>query len=607
MTKFIPRIASALGGLFHPDRVSLPQDDPRRDERQRALAAAQGEYQYSYSHVSPLAVCAQVPIHSEFSFGWLAIVAERVLVGLANRAQLEISTDLRAAHEASHKKLTRLLLGGLSQVHEIKQLVTNALNLDVRVGASHDHAQQLSDYAALFRTIGLPGIVNRFTEDAMFARMRLAGPNPLMIRRLEALDERLPITESLFQVAAPGDSLAAALAEARLYLADYAVLDGAPTSSYPNGQKYLAAPLALFVARRTDRQLMPVAIQIQQRPGPQNPIFTPRDGWNWQIAKSFVEIADGNIHEAMMHLGRTHLTMEPFVISTYRQFSAHHPLHVLLHPHFEGTLAINQAAWQHLIAERGAVEKLFSADLSAAHGLSAAGVQQQAIMNSLLPLTFAERGVADRSALPDYPYRDDALLYWQAIHSWVDSYIQIYYPTAAQITGDQELQAWVRELSAQDGGRLNGLPNQGQAIRSAQELVDLLTFVIYTCSVQHAAVNFPQYDLMSYAPNLPLAAYRPPPTTTTGGTEADFLATLPTLDMAELQLELGFLLGTVHYSELGAYSTEHFHHDARVKEPLKQFQKQLADAGSEIEQRNQQRAVPYETLAPAGIPQSINI
>jgi arachidonate 15-lipoxygenase len=607
MTKFIPRIASALGGLFHPDRVALPQDDPHRDERQRKRAAAQREYQYSYSHVSPLAVCAQVPIHSEFSFGWLTIVAERVLEGLANRAELEISTDLRKAHEASHKKLTRLLVGGISQVTEIKQLVTSALNLDVRVGASQDHATQLSDYAALFRTIGLPGIARRFTEDAMFARMRLAGPNPLMIRRLERLDERLPITDSLFQIAAPGDSLAAALAEARLYLADYAVLDGAPTSSYPHGQKYLAAPLALFVARRTDRQLLPVAIQCQQQPGPNNPIFTPRDGWNWQIAKTFVEIADGNIHEAMMHLGRTHLTMEPFVISTYRQFAANHPLQILLHPHFEGTLAINQAAWQHLIAEQGAVEKLMSADLLAARGLSAAGVQQQAIMHSLLPQTFVERGVADRTALPDYPYRDDALLYWQAIRAWVDSYIQIYYPTTTQIAADDELQAWVRELSAQDGGRLNGLPNQGQAIRSAQELIDLLTFVIYTCSVQHAAVNFPQYDLMSYTPNMPLAAYRAPPTTTTGATEADFLATLPTLDMAELQLELGYLLGTVHYTELGAYPTEHFDHDERVTQPLQRFQKELADAGREIEQRNQQRVVPYETLSPAGIPQSINI
>ena len=28
---------------------------------------------------------------------------------------------------------------------------------------------------------------------------------------------------------------------------------------------------------------------------PENPIFTPNDGWNWQIAKTFVEIADGNI------------------------------------------------------------------------------------------------------------------------------------------------------------------------------------------------------------------------------------------------------------------------------------------------------------------------
>jgi len=607
MSRFLPKLVESVEDWLIPDQVCLPAAERRQEGRTRLLERMRSTYRFDYTHVSPLAICHSVPIHDEFSFEWLRIVVERMLVGLANRAELEGISELRDYHQARFRLVSSLMGGGLSRVREIRQAARDALRLENRIGAPQTHAQKLEDFASIFRTIGLPGIARDFARDDQFAEMRVAGPNPVMIRRLTAPDERLPLTEAQFQAASPGDTFAAALAEARLYLADYALLDGVEAGDYPNGLKYLAAPLALFVVDKATGRLKPVAIQCHQQPGPSNPVLTPRDGWNWMIAKAFVEIADGNVHEALTHLGRTHLAMEPFVVSTHRQLAVNHPLHLLLAPHFEGTLAINEAAWRHLIAPRGAVEKLFSASLSAAQGLAAHGVQQQAVMQSLLPLTFQDRGVDDVTALPHYPYRDDALLYWRAIRPWVESYIGLYYPEDGRVAEDPELQAWVRELAAPDGGRLNGLPRGGQAVQSRTELTDLLTFVVFTCSVQHAAVNFPQYDLMSYAPNMPLAAYQPPPTSPTGATEADYLQTLPTLDMAELQMELGYLLGTVHYTELGVYESGHFGGDGRVAPLLESFQRSLSQAGQEIELRNSHRPVPYLPLQLAGIPQSINV
>ena len=137
-------------------------------------------------------------------------------------------------------------------------------------------AETVAEYAELFRSFGLPPIAKDFADDRAFAHKRVAGPNPVMLRRLKSLDERLRITDAMFQVAAPHDSLDAALAEGRLYLADYALLDGAELSSFPNGQKYLYAPLALFVIDRTTKDLRPVAIQCRQIPAADNPIFTPQ-------------------------------------------------------------------------------------------------------------------------------------------------------------------------------------------------------------------------------------------------------------------------------------------------------------------------------------------
>ncbi|MDB5385736.1 MAG: lox 1 [Planctomycetaceae bacterium] len=561
-------------------------------------------YQYDYTHVSPLAVMKNVPILDEFGFEWLKVVGRRVLESLENRAELELEPHHASHHTDKHSLIRQLFEIGEGSILSIKHHISEALRFDGRTNAPAISAKSLEDYANLFRAFGLPPIAKDFMDDRAFARMRTSGPNPVMLKRLKALDERMPITNEMFRIASPLDSLEAALAEGRLYLADYAQLDGAELGNFPNGQKYLYAPLALFVISGPKKELLPVAIQCQQKPAPDNPIMTPDDGYNWQIAKTIVDTADSNVHEASTHLGRTHLAMEAFVVSSYRQLAKNHPLARLLWPHFEGTLAINKAAWQHLIAEKGAVDKLMGGSIKTSRQVAVQGVQSIRVMRDLLPLTFEQRGVDDREAFPNYPYRDDALLYWDAIHEWVNAYLRLYYPNDTEIQRDTELQAWSRELASDNGGRIKGLPNDG-AIQRIEELIDVTTFVIYTCSVQHAAVNFPQYDCMSYAPNMPCAGYRPAPTSKTGATEADFVAMLPTLDMAELQMELGYMLGTVHYTELGQYGTHHFH-DQRVSAPLQQFQKRLAEIGQKIGERNQTRRA-YDTLAPSGIPQSINI
>ncbi len=608
MSAFFTKIWDDLYNTVSPLEVQLPQDagPSAHRRRRRQLAKSRQTYQFNYTHIPSLAILDSIPVHDEFSYHWLEKVGKYVLTTLLNRAELEGSAETAQYHKDKHHKLRSLIDRGLEVVDEIRRLIHEALRFEMRIGAMPTSATGLEDFAQLFRSIGLPPIVKQYQSDSAFAAMRVAGPNPVMLKRMTASDERLPITDKMFEIAAPGDSLDAAMAEARLYVTDYALLDGATAGNFPNGQKYLGAPIALFVVDKTTRLLKPVAIQCQQKPGPDNPIFTPNDGWNWHIAKAFVEIADGNIHEAMTHLGRTHLVMEGFAITTLRQLAASHPLNHLLSPHFEGTFAINKASWQHLVADNGAVEKLFSASITAARGLAIQGVQKLDVMKSLLPKTFAERGVDDPLALPNYPYRDDAILYWKAIDDWVTGYAGVYYRTDADVQNDPELQAWGRELVSADGARLRGLPNGG-SLQTVNQLTDVLTYALYTCSVQHAAVNFPQYDLMSYVPNMPLSAYRPIPTTKTGATEADYLAMLPPLDMAELQMELGYLLGSIKYTELGQYTRSQFDRDQRVEPHLKRFQNAVASAGDTISKRNEVRQTPYSTLLPQGIPQSINI
>jgi arachidonate 15-lipoxygenase len=474
-------------------------------------------------------------------------------------------------------------------------------------------ASRLEDYKKLFAYIELPAITNTFEDDDVFAYTRLAGANPVMIERMTAPDPRFSVTEEQYRARmGDGDSLETAMREGRIYLADYGVLAGAMNGTYgasPPLQKYVPAPLAMFAVapgNSPDRRLSPVAIQCGQS-SRDYPVITPATGSDaWLMAKTVVQIADVIFHEAITHFARTHVLIEPFVIATRRQFPPSHPLFTLLVPHFQGTLAINSAAHEFLIAPRGAVNSLLSPTIDNARVLMVKGLRMRGFNDDMFPKRLRDRGVDDVIALPVYPYRDDGLLIWDAIHAWVTAYLGLYYPSDGAVQSDAALQKWARELVAFEGGRLPGFgEREDGSIETLSYLIDAVTMVIFTASAQHAAVNFPQNSLMSFAPAMPTAGYLPLSAIGSGSIRKDWFDLLPPLDQAQSQLNLLYLLGSVYFTQLGVYEEGHFA-DFRVAEPLRQFQQNLKKAEATINLRNTTRP-PYDFLRPSLIPQSINI
>jgi arachidonate 15-lipoxygenase len=484
----------------------------------------------------------------------------------------------------------------------------------------HDYATLFRAYNDQFQIIYLPCISHQFWTDRAFVAQRVAGPNPLVLAQCTILPANFPVTEEQYQgVMGSTDSLQRAGQEGRLYLTDYAILEELEPGTFPDAQKYVYAPLALFAVPANGQSLVAVAIQCHQQPSPENPIFTPpplgtpqSQQWAWQMAKTIVQIADGNYHELISHLGRTHLLIEPMVVATYRQLAANHPLSVLLRPHFEGTLFINNAAIQGLINPGGTVDAVMSGTLESSKQLSVKAIKgfPFGFNESMLPTFLTKRGVDNPQQLPDYPYRDDALLIWQAIHDWVEHYLNLYYDQDQDVVNDNELQAWLQELMATEGGRITDIgettANQATpSLRTKAYLTDMVTLIIFTGSAQHAAVNFPQSAYMTYMPNLPLAGYRAAPTSTEVAI-ADYLDLLPSLKQAETQMNMTYLLGSLYYTQLGEYGEQYFV-DPKVKAPLQAFQQRLDEIGILIDERNSNRPTFYNFLHPTKIPQSINI
>ncbi|MBD2501881.1 lipoxygenase family protein [Anabaena azotica] len=483
-------------------------------------------------------------------------------------------------------------------------------------------ASSLEDYNNQFQIIDKPDISYHFQEDKYFAYMQVAGPNPLVLQRVTQIDVRLPITEDKYSEVANyygvSDNLNQAIAEGRIYLADYTVLDTIVNGNFPVKQKYISAPLALFAvppSNYSDRSLFPVAISYQQTSISNDwivftPLVSDTNADTWMTAKNIVQMADGNYHELISHLGRTHLVVEPFVVAT-NLLPDNHSLKNLLKPHLEGTVLINYGAHALLVAPKNGVDELLAGSIGSDQALAAHGTQSYLFnFNDIaFPNTLKNRGVDDASKLPTYPYRDDGLLIWQAIETWVRDYFNIYYPNNSSVLNDEHLQTWASTLSSQEGGRLQNFGDDGSGrIQTLDYLVKAVSTVIFTASAQHAAVNFPQKELMMYAPAFPLARYVPAPTNPQQS--ENFFKGLPPLEQSLRQIGLLYLLGSIYYTNLGNYSASAFP-DPNVKPALDRFQTSLKYIEQQIHQRNSNskgdRIIPYEFLLPTKIPQSINI
>ncbi len=107
----------------------------------------------------------------------------------------------------------------------------------------------------MFGTLRLPEVADSFRDDEAFAYWRVAGPNPLLIRRVDALPANFPLGEEQFRrVMGADDSLLEAAASRRLYLLDYAELGKlAPSGAVDKlltGTGFAYAPIALFALGR---------------------------------------------------------------------------------------------------------------------------------------------------------------------------------------------------------------------------------------------------------------------------------------------------------------------------------------------------------------------
>jgi arachidonate 15-lipoxygenase len=586
---------------------TLPQNDPDPGSRAAGIQQQRATHLWDHGYLFPLAMLSEPrtenPRLRDAIRAALTVLPKGVLVDAANR--LFGSPILQREDGPEVCYLTERFRAQY-KIDQNKRY-TGAL-------AKQQSVQSADDFRRLFVTLEAPLSMKSWPGDTGFAFQRVAGMNPVVLRRANELPQKLGLGEAQAAPMMPiGATLAALAKDGRLFVCDYAMLDGIPTNQY-NGRPMLTlAPIALFYADDKGA-LQPIAIQLGQDPATA-PVITPSDDEKlWLIAKTYLQIADMNHHEMGTHLCRTHFLLEPFAVASHRQLSTRHPVATLLKPHLRILLFNNLEGRELLIGPKGLATRIMAGGNEgsleivrrAYAGHVPKAVEPWTFESWDLPLELDARGVGRGSALTEYPYRDDGLQLWNALLRYVTDYLGVYYATDADVAKDAEVQAWVGELASPQGGKIPRIvPPRGIA-----ELATILTRIIFTCGPQHSAVNFAQYDSCAFAPNMAAAAYAPPPQElrSLGGGALDslLLRVLPPPEQAAFQLELIALLTCYRFDRLGYYQPNDFC-DPQTAPAIAGFQNALELASLTIATRNRVREQPYHWMKPENVMNSTSI
>lgn len=545
---------------------TLPSASADPSARAARIAQRRDEYRYDFSYHGVCAI-ASLPLREEFSPAYIAKGAE-------------VSTRLGSNRAAAVVEKAPLGVG-------------SALGVE-----SDPYAR----WKRMFPLLDEPASVSRWTHDWHFAWQRLAGSAPILLARDQGFASSIAIDPAVIRAALGRDATLASLAaEQRLFTADYALFDGVPGGETDGARKYLFAPKVLFVAdANVAGGLAPLAIQCDRRGGASS-LYTPADN-DWGLAKFAAQVAEANYQGVLVHMGYCHEVIQRFVLAMHRQLSEEHPLAVLLAPHCEFTLAVNHVARTSVLAPDKTQDRLLAPALESQLALLVEGVRALDI-DSLDPrIEFARRGVDASSALREYPFRDDGLLVWDAIERFVRGYVTTYYTSDDAVRADGELAAFVREVGADDGGRLPNMFARFE-VKTIDALVALFARIVFRATAFHAAINNENYDQIAFAPAASTASFAGLPPRKTES--ASFLRSmLPPDDLCFEAISATWQVLALAMNRLGEYPSKHFV-DPRVEPLVDAFRAELAAIEAKVSERNSARPMPYVRLLPSRINASI--
>lgn len=286
------------------------------------------------------------------------------------------------------------------------------------------------------------------------------------------------------------------------------------------------------------------------------------------------------------HLIGTHMMLANFIATSVAEnLPSVHPMRRFLRPFTYRTLSINKGAIAHLCSHNGLLHRSVA--------LSWEGLKT-GMKYSYSTLRYAPvRDILKSSGLTSpadkalVPWVEDMSDFVAIVTRYVSGYLDLYYQTDADVTNDASLVKFLQQLhSVRD--------SQIPRITSKKDLVDLLVnFVTYVTAVHNHVGNVAAYLL---DPRLASAKIRP------GREISDVQASLQAMNIGLLSgWKVPLLLNDFSHTLLKDEK------NSETKKLMSEFQAGLVQLSKTIDERNERRKWPSNSVNPSQMQSSVSV
>jgi len=451
-----------------------------------------------------------------------------------------------------------------------------------------------------------PEKANHWADDQVFSKMRLNGANPVVLSRCRQIPTNFQVDSTRVLKFLDVDvSLETAMSDGRIFIESYEDLE-----NIPKREDSIVYPAMALHYVANNRTLVPIAIQLDQKITSDSlGVFYPDEGDAWLFAKIAVQNSYSLHHQVDTHLLKTHLNIEVWTIAMHRNILPDHPVFILLQNYLQKTMAINDRARKILLPK--IIELVAGAGLNGSRAAVEIGYAKWNFTAAHLKNDLIARGVWDptlpmeQQTLHGYDYRDFTLPLWDSLEDYAKGIIEIFYENDSDVLEDLSIQLFAEDVTI--GGKMKGFPSP---IRTKHDLVGVITMMMFTTSVQHAAVNYNQYEYFGYTPMSPLSlSSANAPKSKSSITLDSIFSMLPDFKKSTAQSATVWALTRAPFLKEEMLDHQLQWDLPRAQAVVDRFVHQLRDVTSWMERMNKHRKPvdKYTVLYPSNIPKATQI